>query len=404
MKILQINTTVNSGSTGRIAEDIGKLLIEKGHESYIAYGRKANLSTSRLLKVGNKFDFLFHVLISRLSDRHGFGSKSATEQFVRQLDKINPDLVHLHIIHGYYINLEILFKYFRIKGLPVVWTFHDCWPFTGHCSYFDAVGCIKWQTQCFKCPNLKGYPKSWFRDNSNNNYFKKKNIFNSIDSLKIITPSFWLADHVKNSFLKNFPQIMIHNGIDLSVFRPVEITSHIAKYNFPPGKFILGVANTWDKRKGLTDIVEVRKLLSETIHIILIGVSPDQIASLPSGIYGIQRTENISELVEFYSKATVFVNPTYVDNFPTTNLEAISCGTPVITYRTGGSPEAIDKATGIVVNKGDVTGLINAILEVFKNGKDYYSSSCRRRAELLFDKNARFNDYINLYQEIIEKK
>lgn len=404
MKILQINTIVNSGSTGRIAENIGRLLIEKGHESYIAYGRKANFSSSRLINIGSKPEFLFHVLKSRLLDRHGFGSEFATGFLIRQIDKINPDLVHLHIIHGYYLNIRMLFKFFKTKKLPVVWTFHDCWSFTGHCSYFDAVDCYKWQIECNKCPNLKGYPVSWLRDNSRNNFNDKRTIFTSLNSLNIITPSNWLAEHVKNSFLKDYPVNVIHNGVDLSVFKPVGIGSDIFKKQVASEKFILGVANTWDKRKGLTDFFEVRKLLSDKIHIILVGLNPDQIVSLPGGITGIQRTENISELAALYSEAAVFVNPSYVDNFPTTNLESISCGTPVITYNTGGSPEAIDKTTGIIINKGDISDLINAISKVVTNGKEYYLSACRKRSELLFDKNARFNDYIKLYREIIEKR
>jgi glycosyltransferase involved in cell wall biosynthesis len=404
LKILQINTTVNSGSTGRIAEDIGRMLIEKGHLSYIAYGRKANLSSSRLIKIGNKTEFFLHVLKSRLLDRHGFGSEIATKIFLRQVDKISPDLVHLHLIHGYYLNIRMIFEFFKTKKLPVVWTFHDCWPITGHCSYFDAVDCYKWQRECYKCPNLKGYPVSWLRDNSKNNFHDKSTIFTGLNSLNIITPSNWLAEHVKYSFLKEYPVNVIHNGVDLSVFKPIgKSTSSIGK-KVPSGKFILGVANTWDKRKGLTDFFEVRKILSEKIHIVLVGLNPAQIAGLPEGITGIQQTENIDELVQLYSEAEVFVNPTYVDNFPTTNLESISCGTPVITYNTGGSPEAIDNTSGIVVDKGDVRHLVNAILEVIKNGKGYYSLACRKRSELLFDKNARFCDYLELYKEIVESR
>lgn len=404
MKILQINTSINFGSTGRIAEDIGKLLIEKGHQSYIAYGREGRKSMSEAVKIGTKKDIFSHFLKSRLLDKHGFGSVSATRVFIDQIERIGPDLIHLHNIHGYFLNIKLIFEYFKDKDLPVIWTFHDCWPFTGHCSYFDAVGCFKWQTQCYKCPNLKGYPESWMRDNSQNNYIQKKEIFTNLKSLTIITPSEWMAENVRNSFFLKFPVRTIHNGIDLSVFQATKEVSVVNKYSNSSNKYVLGVASIWDRRKGLSDFIKLRKLLPTSIKIVLVGLNRKQIRKLPDGIIGISRTESTRELSELYSEALVFVNPTYVDNFPTTNIEALSCGTPVITYNTGGSPESINEATGFIVQKGDIAGLANAISFVLQYGKKYYHFACRERAERLFDKNAMYSEYLNLYQMVIEKE
>lgn len=392
MRTLQINTSVNSGSTGRIAEDIGRVLLENGHESYIAYGRGDRPSQSHKIKIGNKRDLYTHGLKTLFFDKHGLGSIRATKSFVQKIDDIKPDAIGLHNIHGYYINYKILFDYIKQKKIPTVWTFHDCWPFTGHCTYFDGVDCFKWETHCNKCPKTNYYPKA-LTDRSYQNFEDKKEAFRDVKKLKIITPSHWLSSHVKNSFLKDYPVEVIHNGIDLKVFKPDQ-ESYSADE-----KIILGVASTWDARKGLEDFKTLRKNLPLSLKIVLIGLNNKQIESLPAGIQGISRTENIEELVKWYNKATVFVNPTYVDNFPTTNIEALACGTPVITYNTGGSPEAIDSETGVVVGKGDIKGLQTAIIEIDKTKN--MIDLCRQRAEKHFNSKHRYLDYLNLYTNFI---
>lgn len=392
MRTLQINTSVNSGSTGRIAEDIGRVLLENGHESYIAYGRGDRPSQSHKIKIGNKRDLYTHGLKTLFFDKHGLGSIRATKSFVQKIDDIKPDAIGLHNIHGYYINYKILFDYIKQKKIPTIWTFHDCWPFTGHCTYFDGVDCFKWETHCNKCPKTNYYPKA-LTDRSYQNFEDKKEAFRDVKKLKIITPSHWLSSHVKNSFLKDYPVEVIHNGIDLKVFKPDQ-ESYSADE-----KIILGVASTWDARKGLEDFKTLRKNLPLSLKIVLIGLNNKQIESLPAGIQGISRTENIEELVKWYNKATVFVNPTYVDNFPTTNIEALACGTPVITYNTGGSPEAIDSETGVVVGKGDIKGLQTAIIEIDKTKN--MIDLCRQRAEKHFNSKHRYLDYLNLYTNFI---
>jgi len=335
-------------------------------------------------------------------DRHGFASRKATKQLINKIEELKPDVINLHNIHGYYVNIEILFDYLKKIDVPVVWTFHDCWPFTGHCSYFDSIACEKWKTHCQNCPKKSFYPKSLLIDNSFKNFSDKKQIFNQLDNLHIITPSNWLKNLVKQSFLSKFPVSCIHNGIDLSKFSPVEnVEKLIQKWNLKDKIIVLGVASIWDRRKGLDDFISLSNKLSGTYQIILIGLTKKQIAQLPKNIIGIERTESIEELAEYYSLANVFVNPTYQDNFPTTNIEALACGTPVVTYNTGGSPEAIDKETGIVVEKGNLNDLKTAIERVTSAKTEYYDKEkCRKRAEKHFDKNERYQDYLQLFKTL----
>ena len=393
MKILQINTTVNFGSTGRIAEDIGRTLISKGHESYIAFGRGNQKSVSKLIKIGSKLDFYLHVVRSLFTDRHGFGSKRATRKFLKQIDLINPDAIGLHNIHGYYLNIEILFKYIKQKNIPILWTFHDCWPFTGHCTY---------NTDCDNCKNCqRKYPASIFLNQTTRNFNDKKLIFNQVKKLQIITPSLWLKDLVNQSFLK-YPVQCINNGVDLTQFQPSENYKKLKeKLLLQNKKIILGVASIWDKRKGLSDFIQLASLLDASYQIILIGLTNKQIQGLPENIMGIQRTESITELANYYSMADVYVNPTTKDNFPTTNIEALASGTPVITYNTGGSPESIDTNTGVIVEKGDIKGVWNAIQRFALEPQDHYTKVCRTRAEQLYHKEDRYLDYLKLYERLI---
>lgn len=313
---------------------------------------------------------------------------------------IYPDLVHLRNIHGYYLNYPILFDYLNAYNKPVVWTFHDCWPFTGHCSFFDRVNCFRWQSQCYDCPNLKGYPTSLLIDRSKKNFVQKKQLFTSIQKLTIITPSVWLTDYVKQSFFKNFTACTIRNGIDISVFKPQKDDQLIKKLKLKGNRVVLGVANVWDKRKGLADFISLSQIIGDQYKVILVGLSQSQFKGLPNNIIPISHTNSIQELAQFYSLADVFINPTYADNFPTTNIEALACGTPVVTYKTGGSPEAVDAHTGFVVEKGDVKGLAEAIKTITNKGKEHYTSLCRARAEQYFNKDDRFMDYLRLYEKL----
>ena len=397
MKILQINSVCGIGSTGRIATDIHNILIEQGHESYIAYGRDLPKNCDNAIRIGTKTDNYTHVAKTRLLDKHGFSSKKATKEFINKVKDINPDIIHLHNIHGYYINIEILFNYLKETNKPVVWTLHDCWSFTGHCAYFDYVGCDKWKTGCYSCPEKKAYPSSLIFDNSKNNYINKKEILTCVKNLTIVTPSQWLANLVQESFLNEYPVNVINNGIDLNTFRP-NAGDFRKKFNLN-GKFIiLGVASVWDRRKGLKYFVELADKVSEDEVIVLVGLTEKQINQIPQNIIGITRTDNVEELVDIYSSADVFVNPTLEDNFPTTNLEALACGTPVITFDTGGSPECIDNNTGIVVEKGNLKQLRKAILNIKENS--FNESTLIERSRKLYNKNERYQEYLDLYFRI----
>ncbi|WP_027379827.1 glycosyltransferase [Chryseobacterium daeguense] len=400
MKVLQISSEVNIGSVGRIAEQIGENIINEGWESYIAYGRENLPSKSIAFPIGNKMDVIKHVLYTRLTDRHGYGSKKSTTLLIEKIKEIDPDIIHLQHLHGYYINIELLFNFLANSRAKVVWTFHDCWSFTGHCAYYDLVGCNKWQTQCFECPQLAEYPQSLYIDNSRKNYIDKKKIFTSLDKMTIVPVSNWLQGEVKKSFLKNYDVRTIHNGIDIYQFSYKNNT--IKKdYSIESKFLILGVANPWDKRKGLKYFIELSEKLPEDYKILLVGLTKKQIDNLPQNIIGLERTKNVEELAALYSAADVFVNPTLEDTFPTTNLEAQSCGTPVITFETGGSPEALDKSTGIIVEKGNIEKLMQAINEIKRNTKSFYSENCRTRVLNLFDKKNAFRNYIQLYKELL---
>lgn len=400
--ILQINVVVNWGSTGRIVEDIGILAIDSGWKSYIAFGRYPRPSQSELIQVGNRWDFYWHILQTRLLDRHGLASKRATMKLISKIEKIHPDIIHLHNIHGYYLNYPLLIDYLININIPIVWTLHDCWAFTGHCAYFSFSHCEKWKTQCVNCIIKRSYPESLLFDHSFYNYIKKKEVFNKISNLTIVPVSNWLDKLVKESFLKSFVTKRIYNGIDLEVFKPVNNTNLIReKYGILNSHYILGIASVWDNRKGFQDFLLLRKLLPISISIVLVGLDKERIKNLPEGVIGIVRSENVKELRDLYSAASVFVNPTREDNFPTTNIEALACGTPVITYNTGGSIEAVSPDTGVIVEQGDLQQMSENILSICNNGKNYYQSACRKRAMNFFKKEERYQEYLDLYNRLL---
>ena len=404
MKLLQINVTANWGSTGRIAEQIGQLAIAQGWESYIAYGRGPSVSGSRLIRIGSKWEIYWHVLMTRLFDRHGLASKRATKRFIEQIKEIQPDIIHLHNVHGYYLNYELLFHFLAEYNRPIVWTLHDCWPFTGHCAHFMEANCMQWQTLCKRCPLKRDYPASVLFSRSASNFMLKKRVVTGLkDLMKVVPVSDWLHELLNRSFMHEIPAHTIHNGIDMSVFVPRDTPSKYVQ-NKDNRFVILGVASVWTASKGLDDFYKLRTMLpQENYAIVLVGVTEKQSVNLPKGIQGISRTENVDELAALYSTADVFVNPTYSDNYPTTNLEAMACGTPVITYRTGGSPEAVTEDTGFVVDQGDVRALADAIKTIRKNGKKQYSEACRQHAEQFFDKDKCYQQYVDMYKTIIKE-
>ncbi len=402
MRILQINSVWGIGSTGRIASGIHDMLLNKGHESYIAYGRDVPRKSDTYIKIGSNLDNYIHFALTRIFDKHGFGSCKATKNFIKKIAHLDPDIIHLHNIHGYYLNIKYIFNYLKESGKPVVWTLHDCWSFTGHCAYFDYIGCNKWKIGCYDCPEKRSYPASIFFDSSRSNYQEKKEIFTGVKNLTIVTPSKWLAGLVKQSFFKEYPVKVIYNGIDIEVFKPTQSNFRL-KYNLENKFIILGVANVWDRRKGLNYFIKLSEYLKEDEVIVVVSLPKKQKKEIPKNIIGIARTNNARELAEIYSAADVFVNPTLEDNFPTTNLEAMACGTPVITFDTGGSVESIDENTGYIAEKGNLAHLRKIINEIKQRERKQLSEQCISRVVALFDKNDRFLDYIKLYESILKE-
>ncbi|WP_293956166.1 MULTISPECIES: glycosyltransferase [unclassified Sphingobacterium] len=402
MRVFQISSELNVGSVGRIAEQIGEVILAEGGESFIAYGRESKPSKSFIYKIGNKLNVLYHVLYTRITDRHGFASKHATRRLIRKIKQVKPDLIQLQHVHGYFIHIGLLFEYLKESKIPVVWTFHDCWSFTGHCAYYEYTGCEKWKLQCFECPLINTYPKSII-DNSEWNFKRKRELFTSVENLTIVPVSNWLGQEVNKSFLRDKRVNVIRNGIDLEMFKPSYSSALIEKHGLRSKYVILGVANPWSERKGLQYFIDLSVNLGTEFQIVLIGLNDQQLKKLPSNIIGLKPTERVEELAEYYSLADVFVNPTLEEALGMTNIEAQACGTPVVTFRSGGAPETISESTGIIVEKGDTSQLLQAILEVKKKGKDYYSKACVKRAEEFFNKVNCFNKYIKLYKDILER-
>ena len=400
--LLQINVVANSGSTGRIAEEIGRLAISKGWKSYIAYGRGEPQSKSELIRIGSDLDMLCHGVETRLFDNHGLASRHATRAFIKKIELIKPDIIHLHNIHGYYLNYKILFQYLSQLNIPIVWTLHDCWAFTGHCSHFMYAKCERWEKGCYHCSLRNDYPSSVLFDRCKQNYIDKKKSFSSLENLTIIPVSDWLDGVLKRSFLNVYPIHRIYNGINVLDFRytsDVEQTKE--HYDIKEKYVILGVANNWGMRKGFEDFLKLRNMLSSEFSIVLVGLSKKQMMGLPHGICGISRTNSTKELSSIYSMANVYVNLTLEDNFPTTNLEAMACGTPVVTYDTGGSGESVSEETGTIIEQGNIQGVKSAVTTICAKNKKSYLLVCRERVIKHYNKDDRFKEYTELYDGLI---
>lgn len=389
MIIAQINATCGAGSTGKICISVSELLSENGAENYIFYSSGSS-DYPLGIKYANEIAIKMQTLVSRISGNYGFEARSITERLIKELERISPNIIHIHNIHSHSCNLEILFNYIRKNNIKTYWTFHDCWAFTAYCPYFDIFECDKWKTGCKKCPQIKQY--SWFFDRSEYLYNKKKSVIEGTD-LTIITPSQWLAGLVKESFFKDYPVKVINNGIDLNVFKPTD-SDFRKKHNLENKYMVLGVAFGWGKRKGLDIFIELSKRLDNSYQIVLVGTDDNVDKELPQKIISIHRTQNQNELAEIYTAADLFVNPTREENYPTVNMEAIACGTPVVTFNTGGSPEMLDSTCGTVVKKNDIDGIYNEIKRVCET-QPYSKDDCLKRAES-FDKNLRFTEYLNL--------
>lgn len=361
MKVLMINVVCGIGSTGRICTDLAVALEAQGNEVKIAYGREhvPKQFEKYAVKIGTNFGVKVHGLKARIFDGAGFGSEFATERFINWVKQYNPDVIHLHNLHGYYINMKVLFEYLQTCGKEIIWTLHDCWSFTGHTAYCDAAKCKRWIEGCHNCPLLKAYPASII-DRSQQNWIDKKKIFTGIPNMTIITPSKWLESWVRRSFLKEYPVKTINNGIDTSLFYPID--GNFRKNNGLQNKFVLlGVATSWDDMKGYSDYIKLAQILDDEYKIVLVGLTKKQMRKLPKEILGIERTSCVSELAEIYTAVDLYVNLSYCENYPTVNIEAMSCGTPILTYKTGGSPEIVRENRGYVIEQGNLNAAAKKI-------------------------------------------
>ena len=401
--LFQISIQVNCGTIGRIAERIGKIAIDHGWESYITYARSHLPSKSTIIKIGTKFDIYWHGINTRLFDNHCLCSENATKKMIEKIKQVRPDIIHLHNIHGYYLNMKILFNFLKDSRIPVVWTLHDCWSFTGHCVYFDFIGCKRWIIACYKCPQKGTYPASRVLDQSRRNYKLKKQLFNSVSNMTIVPVSNWLGELVKKSFLSKYPIHVIYNGIDTDIFLPVINTDEIKKRYGIESKFILlGVASTWDKRKGLEDFIKLNNIIDHEIYkIVLVGLNNNHIKKLPKEIISIKRTENVNELAALYSAANVHISCSVEETFGLTIVESMACGTPVIAYNCTAIPELIDSSTGFIIEKGDISCLYRSIMEIKQKGKKYYTNKCREKAVALYNSHDRYKEYMALYNQLL---
>lgn len=394
MVVLEINS-VCRGSTGNIMLNIADVVRKKGGSAYTYSEKKGNYIPDGHTLFGIRLENLVHRAISGITGISGQGSVVGTKRLLREIKKINPDIVHLHNLHGWYINLPMLFDFLKSENIKVVWTLHDCWAFTAQCSHFTIEKCEKWKTGCYSCPRYKLYPNTYV-DRTRTMYKKKKEWFTGVENMVLVTPSQWLADLTRQSFLKDYPVQVINNGIDLSVFKPTE-SNFKEKYNCQDKFVLLGVASGWDERKGLDVFIELAgRLDNSKYQIVLVGTNEDVDKQLPDNIISIHRTHDQKQLAEIYTAADVFVNPTREENFPTVNIEALACGTPVVTFDTGGSKEMISEKVGAYVPTGNVKMLESEIVK-FCNAS--LNEEMFKKIVLCYDKKRRFDEYVTLYEQ-----
>ena len=395
MKVLFINMAYGAGSTGKIIADIMDMLKKNGNDVKALYGTGEQSHNADAVKVSGKLGYYFHNAASRLTDHAGLYSWAATRKMIREIKAFQPDLIHLHTLHGFYVNYEMLFRFLKEADIPVVWTLHDCWAFTGHCTHFSQAKCTQWQTECRDCKLLRRYPQCYGRGDVRRNFLRKKRAFTGVKNLTITTPSRWLANQVSRSFLRDYPRTVIPNGIDRRIFRP-QSSGLRKKYRLEDKKIVLGAANVWNTRKGLPDMLTLADRLGSAYQVVLIGLTERQLPDIPANVLGLLRTANQTELAQWYSAADVFVNPTYEETFGLTTVEAQACGTPVVVYQTDGCPETVAPGNGRLVPQGDMQALEDAV-------RDITNGSCRadpqRAAQ--FDKDAVYQDYLELYENVL---
>ena len=399
MRIFQINGGV-FGSTGKIMFSVAKLARSEGMEvvccSPITVTNKDKEPEESYIKIGSYNSRRICRLLDIVTGHEGHSAFFVTLRLISQIKRFAPDIIHLHNIHGSYINLPLLFNHIKKNNIKTVWTLHDCWSFTGHCPHFDMIGCDKWQSGCHNCALYKDYPESSY-DNSALMYRKKKKWYKDLSRLTLVTPSCWLAEKVKQSFMSEHDVKVINNGIDLDIFKPTA-SNFKEKYDCEDKFVVLGVAFGWNDKKGLDVLCELAHCLDDRYRIVLVGTDEETDKKLPQNVISIHRTQDQKELAQIYTAADLMVNTTREDTFPTVNIESLACGTPVVTFETGGSPEILDDTCGSVVSRDDIDSLVLEIKRICEE-KPYAADACVLRAKR-FDRNDKFKEYIDLYRSI----
>lgn len=409
-KLLQINSCINR-STGRIAQQLGETAIDAGWESWIAYSARSECvpSKSNLIKIGSQFDARVHAFQTRLLDNHGLCSGASTRQLIQDIQDVEPDVIHLHNIHGYYLNYEVLFNFLASYGRPVVWTIHDCWAFTGHCVHYTDVDCYKWKEasdeHCSNCPKLRDYPTSYLFDRSSRNYAQKRCAFTSVDNLTLVPVSYWLGDVLKESFLGSYPIKVIQNGVDLNTFYPREGMKFRKKHHIEDKYIVLGVATGWSENVGLSDFIRLSQVLDERFKVVMVGTTPAIDKMLPKNIISVNRTNDVNELAQIYSEADILFNGSFMETFGLVTAEAISCGTPALVYNSTACPEIVTKDTGYVVSPKDFDAVVTTLMEDINVPSEYRQkrkNTCREYAFKQFDRNKKYALYMEIYNSVIQ--
>jgi len=398
MKVALINSVYDVGSTGKIVSGLKKIIELNGLEATVIYGRgKRKSNTKSIYFVSFFLEKLFHVIMTRIFDSHGLHSFFATRKVCKILDIEKPDIIHLHNIHGYYIDYFYFFNYLKNRNIPVIWTLHDCWPFTGHCAYFDKVKCLKWQSECNNCPQLNSYPKSIFFDRTKINFNYKKKIFNGVSNLYLVGVSDWISRHIKDSFLSNKFERVIYNGVDTNIFTPKTNTTLIEKYKLENKFILLSVAKIWESRKGLEDLIKLINDLPDYFVLIIVGRVLGNSRASTNRLIFINNLDDQNMLADFYSISNIFLNLSTEDNLPMTIIEALACGTPVFTYDTGGCAEVISNRFGKVFSKGDLKGLSFFIKQNQNNYKSKLNLEIINEIKEKFSQNIQYQKYVDLY-------
>ena len=400
MRIAYINSVAGYGSTGRLTDQLAGM---DGVEGKIYFGRKKNLSERESFRMTSFPGNVNHALQTFLFDRQALSNTKETERMLEDLDAFHPDLIHLHNLHGYYIDIRPLFQYLRNKDIPVIWTLHDCWSFTGHCAHYEAVGCDKWKTGCDHCPQLWPYYPTFYGGNVKNNYRIKKELFTSLGvRLHLTVPSEWLKEQVEMSFLKDTECTVIPNGIDLNVFRPA-VSSFRKDHNLEGKYLITACSSIWTKRKGFDQLADLSHRMPENTVLCVIGVTRKQAKQLSEDTIAIERTDSVHQLAEIYSASDLFINPTQEESFSLVNVESQACGCPVCTYRSGGSTEMVTEKTGIVLRKNDLEGIRQAIVNMSLGMLSFRKEDCIENASR-FSKENMYRGYMNLYQRLMGER